>query len=246
MDATLIQSAEEQLAQIAGVESVAIDHVQGQIEAIHVLADERRRPKQIVRDVISSLRTIFDVSVDHKKISVVCRPVGTTATSARPLPNRLRGHRLSPRVQVHSVTVRDQGQECTAEVVLTHEGREVMGQASGSGSRAEEARLLADATARALGRFLNTQYRVSIGRVENIPSYSGRGAILVTVLLGDGRQERPLLGCCWSDEGLRRAAVYATLDATNRVFGRLERREHIDYEVGSASPPGEVSEAKSI
>ena len=134
---------------------------------------------------------------------------------------------------------------CEAEVVLTHGGREVMGVATGSGSQAQEARLLAEATAQALERFLDDRYRVSVGRVESSSSFSNRGVILVTVLLGDGRQERPLLGCCWSDEGLRRAAVYATLDATNRIFGRLERREHIDYEVGSASPSGEVSEAKS-
>ena len=243
MDETQLQSAEEQLAHISGVESVAIDASQGEIEAIHVLADESRRPKQIVRDVISSLRTIFHISVDHKKISVVSRSV-THSIGANSGSSVDRGR--SGRLQIHSVTVRDKGSECEAEVVLTHVGREVMGVANGSGSQSEEPRLLAQATARALSRFLAPRYRVGIGHVESLPSFSGRGVILVTVLLRDGRKERSLLGSCWSDEGLRRAAVYATLDATNRVFGRLKRRAHIDYEVGSASPPGEVSEAKSF
>ncbi len=243
VDESLARSAEEQLRQIPGVESVAIDHVGGDIEAIHVLADQSRRAKQIVRDVISSLRTLYDLTIDHKKISVVCRP--TAVTPARRPNGRTRPTAESNRagrVEIRSVMLRDMGDACEAQVVLSIGGREVMGSALGGASVANEGRLLAEATAEALERLLDERYRLTVGEVELLPSFSRRGVILVTLLLGDGRSERELLGSALGDEGLRRAAVYATLDATNRVFGRLARRRHVDYDVGPTSLPGEVSE----
>ena len=80
-------------------------------------------------------------------------------------------------------------------------------------------------------------------RALRLLSFGSQRAVLVTVSVAAGRDEYRLLGSCWAADDDRRAAVYATLDAINRVFGRLERRKHIDYEVGPTSSPSEVSEA---
>lgn len=240
MDQTLVEKAERQLLRITDVASVAIDHSAGGIDAIHVLTHGRRRPKQVVRDVISSLRTSMNLSVDHKKISVVCpEPVPDAAAGAEGAgPAR----RRESRVRVRSVALRDFGYEGEAEVVLVHEGREVVGTARGAGSGARVERLLAVAAARALERFLDSRYRVDVADLR-VVSLRGRRALVVVVSIVADRNEFQLLGAAWVRGDLRRAAVYATLAAVNRVFARLERREYVEYDVGPTSPSSEVSEA---
>jgi hypothetical protein len=242
VDQTLVEKAERQLLRITDVASVAIDHSAGGIDAIHVLTHGRRRPKQVVRDVISSLRTSMNLSVDHKKISVVCpEPAPDTAAAAEAEP-RTPARGREPRVRVRSVALRDFGYEGEAEVVLVHAGREVVGVARGAGSAARVERLLAVAAARALERFLDSRYRVDVADLR-VVSLHGRRALVVVVSIVADRNEFQLLGAAWVRADLRRAAVYATLAAVNRVFARLERREYVEYDVGPTSPSSEVSEA---
>jgi hypothetical protein len=94
---------------------------------------------------------------------------------------------------------------------------------------------MAQATVRALERFVDPRYRIDIDDVQYV-SLSSRQALLVTATVVDERHEKLLLGCGWVTDDVRRAAVQATLDALNRVFGRLDRKRHIEYEVGPTSP----------
>jgi hypothetical protein len=252
LDEKRVRQAEQQLLQVAGVASVAIDHSNGEIDAIHVLAKGDRRPKYIVRDITSAFRTLIKFPIDHKKISIVQlstaeeaeAPTTPAPIEANPLSvteaDGLEGREA--RVGVQSITIRDFGYESEAEVVLVYEGREALGLARGGGAGVRCARLMSLATARALERFLDARYRIDIGDVKLV-SFGSRRAILVTVSIIAGRNEFLLLGSCWAFDDLRRTAVYATLDAINRAFGRLDRRKHIDYEVGPASPVNEPSEA---
>lgn len=248
MDQKQIRQVEQQLRQVAGVASVAIDHAAGEIQAVHVLAEGDRRPKLIVRDIITAFRTLILIPLDHKKISVVRLSAPHDGPPRSPTPvdgNALRVSEPDPeldgaggresRVGVQSITIRDYGYESEAEVVLVYEGREAMGLARGSGAGVRCARLMSLATARALERFLDARYRIDVGDVKLV-SFGSRRAILVTVSIIAGRNEFLLLGSCWAFDDLRRTAVYATLDAINRAFGRLDRRKHVDYEVGPASP----------
>jgi hypothetical protein len=135
-----------------------------------------------------------------------------------------------PRVAVHAIAFRDMRGESEAEVVLRHSRREAMGIARGSGTGLSGARLVASATAHALERFLDSRHRIEVGEVKQV-DLGDRSAVLVTVSVNAGRDEYLLLGSCWVFEDLKRATVYAVLDATNRVIGRLQGRQYVDYEI---------------
>jgi hypothetical protein len=55
--------------------------------------------------------------------------------------------------------------------------------------------------------------------------------VLVMVKLYKERSEKTLTGSAVVAQSLQQSVVYATLDALNRVLGRLQFREPIEYEV---------------
>ena len=55
--------------------------------------------------------------------------------------------------------------------------------------------------------------------------------MLVMVKLYKDRSEKTLTGSAVVAQSLQQSVVYATLDALNRVLGRLQFREPIEYEV---------------
>ena len=256
IDERSVASVEAHLRQVGDIESVAIDHGDGEILAVHVLATGERKPKLVVRDVVSMVRTRLNVSIDHKKVSVVVpggSPAGGPTDPApearpvvRPVPAGDDGPAddagaPGPRVAVHAIAFRDTRGESEAEVVLRHSRREAMGIARGRGSGVDGARLVAAAAAHALERFLDSRHRIEIGEVKEV-ELGERSAVLVTVSVNRGRDEYLLLGSCWVFDDLKRATVYAVLDATNRVIGRLQRRQYVDYEIVADSEEPRAAE----
>jgi len=233
LDDARVREAEDALRRIHGVANVAIDHSADGIDAIHVVSEDDRPPKQIVRDVVSTLRAVLNLTIDHKKVSVaqMGRPpeVGGRSVGSPPYA------RTGDRVALRSITVRDFGREREAEVVLACSGREARGVARGGVGTVRTGRLMANATVRALERFVDSRYRLDIEEVRYV-SLAAREAMIVSANVADDRHEIALLGSGWVTDDLRRAAVQATLDAFNRVFGRLDRRRHVEYEVGPTSP----------
>ncbi|REJ36676.1 MAG: hypothetical protein DIU84_05550, partial [Bacillota bacterium] len=66
-----VSEIERLLAQLPGVISARLMvNDWGAIEELHVLATTERGPKQIVRDVESTLAARWGIKIDHKKISV--------------------------------------------------------------------------------------------------------------------------------------------------------------------------------
>jgi hypothetical protein len=65
------RATEDALRRLRGVTSahIVLD-VNGQIAEIHIIADGDRQPKQIVRDVETTVLATLHVKVDHRKISV--------------------------------------------------------------------------------------------------------------------------------------------------------------------------------
>lgn len=237
MEQVLIRKAEAALNRIQGVMEVAIDHSGETIDAIHVVTEHSRPPKQVVRDIVSSLRALLGITVDHKKVSIAhLRPEEQgRGASAALLPAADVAHSPDERVSLRAIRVHDAGREREVEVVLGCDDREARGLARGGASALQGGRLMAVATIRALERFLDPRYRIDIEEVRSV-SLASREAMLVTASMVDDRQEKILLGCGWVTDDHRRAAVQATLDALNRVFGRLDRRRHVEYEVGPTSP----------
>ena len=83
-----IEEAEEFLSSLTGVLSARIvTRPGGTIEEIHVLTTEEISPKQTVRNVESGLLAKFDLTLDHRKISVAqtSRPIPQDTTVDRPM-----------------------------------------------------------------------------------------------------------------------------------------------------------------
>jgi len=224
-DATLIERAEAAIREVDGVADVRIVTEGGQIDAIHIQANRARNPKNIVRDIGTTLITRFNLKLDHRKVSIVFPHVheedaALTATA--------------PRLRHESVNVYSEGLRTEAQVMLSLSGRTILGSAAGASARDVQPRLVAEATLDAVRKFLDEPATLVVSGVSTCPA--GRDdIILVTVQLLTGRQESTLIGGCVHSGDPHRALVYATLDAINRVFGRFRLKEAREYELRPTS-----------
>ena len=65
------EDIEEALAQVAEIKAArVVSSADGVIQEIHVLALPSKAPKQLVRDIESTIMADFGIPIDHKKISI--------------------------------------------------------------------------------------------------------------------------------------------------------------------------------
>jgi len=213
--------AEASIQALRGVTAVSISLENNEPKEIHVVTDGSRSPKQIVRDIESVFRAEFGMKVDHRRISVAERGKGLPAREPRP-ENRL---------NFLSVNLLTSGLKCHAQVELSLNGVEALGTAVGSSSTYETYRLISLATLNAMEKFIDEDCIFSLGDLQ-VFKFAGDDLFVVEVKKLEGRGELSLTGCCRITRDPDRAVVFATLDAVNRVFAGLKKKEHIEYEVG--------------
>jgi hypothetical protein len=111
---------------------------------------------------------------------------------------------------------------CSAEVELEYQdGDAVVGRAEGVATPLGDVRLAAEATLRAIERFVRGSLRFDLLGVKQMRAFDAN-VVIVSVLChaADGVEpERRLLGCHLAGEDPLRGAVIATLQATNRLLG---------------------------
>jgi hypothetical protein len=242
VDTSIVARANDDLRQLHGVTDAAIQVEGSTIAAVHLVSDGTRVEKFLVRDAVTLLKARFAVEIDYRKVSIVSMPLPArspstaTGTNHRSEPTNSPAIGAAPRVSVVSITVREAGQECRAEVVLGLGKHEVGGSAHARRSRLSPLRVAAASAADALERLVSTRYRIEVIDVR-ASGMGGWKSVHVVLCLADGHAEIPLLGSSFASDDMRRAAVYATLDAINRQLGRLEPRAFEHYEVGPASSP---------
>ena len=172
------------------------------ITEIHVLSDISRGPKQIVRDIQSALLAKFDLSIDHKVISIAqVEDSGLTIRDFR----LIIGH-----IKISS----EQG-KVEASVVLTEEGQMFEGTATGGNSTQGRFRVIAEATLEAIHKFLNKNYIFVLSDAIKI-NLADREAIAVSVFHFTDYGEECLSGSSVIKYDDNEAVVKATLDAVNR------------------------------
>jgi len=171
------------------------------IREIHVLADQSRLPKQIVRDIQSAMAARFQVELDHRVISVAQIPSLPAFPKKRLLCQRLE---LS--------TGRD---GTTVSVTLELDGQQSRGESMSSPSFHDRNRCIAQATVEAINAFLNVTCRFSLGEWKLIPM-GQRDVVLVGLQLSTGGVSEYLVGACPVGDDPNLSVVMATLDAVNR------------------------------
>jgi hypothetical protein len=161
--------------------------------------------------------------VDHRKISIAQYGDDASVASMAGMD----------RVSVAGVSLHQAGTTFEAEVTLAAGELSATGQASGSSSRGDARRVVAQATLDAVSKLASEDPGFSLGEIAET-TFGSRRILLVSVNRTEGREDRVLLGCCEAGYDTTRSVIYAVLDAVNRVLGTLPPREPVEYEIGPA------------
>lgn len=198
-----ISDCENLIKQIRDVISVNI--VLGEnkeIEEIHVLAEDGRNAKQLVRDIETLLRVEYDLDLDHKKISVVQL-------------NKEQSFFQGRRLRFTAIQYSLHGNQLEAMVEISSAKRACQGRSCGVNSNSNRLRLFAEATVKALVDFLDPGSTVFLEDVAHYPL--GRRYLVSTALTYvQGSVEECLVGTALVKQDEKEAVVRATLSALNR------------------------------
>ena len=194
------------ISRLPGVLGVEFTLTDGVVREVHVLSDQSRGPKQIVRDVQSAMLAKFQVELDHRIISVAQIPGSLRETRRRVVCERLE---LS--------SGRDGS---AAAVYLTLDDRSYRGESKCDLTLGSRHRAIAQATVTAINQLLSPGCRFSLEEVRHTPMGEHQ-AVLVGLVLKSGGQSEGLLGACYQGEDPNFSVALATLDAVNRRLSTL-------------------------
>lgn len=198
---------EETLKKIRGVIGcrVVMDSY-GEIEEIHILAQDVRPAKHLLRDVESALMAGYGVSFDRRKVSIAQVSQEKITSSARV---RLAKTEMITEDKVYRV-----------KVTLVLGSNEVTGEAWEEKSEPEWIRAAVRACLEALRLLISRQARISLVDAH-VVRMKDRDIALVALSCSVGREEHLLTGSCPVGTDEREAAIRATLDAVNRKLPLL-------------------------
>lgn len=231
-----VDEVEELINHVPGVHSCkVVVNDWGAVEEIHVVATTERNPKQMSRDIQSSLQARFGMDVDHRKISIA-QLVGLDPTLP---PVRLK----VMHVDVVSEVARGQlkvritlGQDADPDA-------RYIGEAQGTYGRLQIMRLTAEAALQAVNGLFEEDRPFSFEEAL-VTRVGGTEVAIVTVGYQVHRaDEEILVGAAVVKHDVSDAVVRATLDAVNRRAGKLYRakkRERTEEVAAAAQQAGFV------
>jgi hypothetical protein len=207
----LLDRVEDDLRRIPGVMSASVVGDQAPKE-IHIVATPERSPKQIVRDVQSLTSARFDLSIDHRIVSVVqlgenqLRAADSdTGEDQRPL--------------IDQVVFASKGNTGWVKVTLQWPNGELTEGAESAGvTRESRARGAAMAVRRALDSWLNKNN--SALDVEDVlmQQLGTSESVTIRLVIHEEGGSTALVGSALVYDDIATAAVHATLHALNRKF----------------------------
>lgn len=200
------------------------------LREIHVLSDGALAPKQIVRNIETLLKTAFDLTIDHRIVSIAVLKQGAEVeeSAAREAPvqeprpeRRARKASTGPgsRVVFHKLQVVQDALKCTAHVELKL--GDVIFEGMHRDTDTPEARVYAAARAviEALEYLTEKQMAFYLAGLEQMRVYEDR-LLVVLVEARRGRQRMRMVGTAAVKDDTHEAAVRAVLDAVNRFITR--------------------------
>ncbi|UCG50406.1 MAG: hypothetical protein JSW58_09330 [Candidatus Latescibacterota bacterium] len=236
----VIDRAEALVSRIQGISSCRISTDEtGEITEVHVVAGCQKSPKLVARDVETCLKAMAGIEVDHRKIGVVVFDSnGHEPAPSEDLDEAERGEEVvefpveeyPSRFEFQSVNLFISQESIQAEVELSRGGMDVFGSAKSTNMSISQLRIVAEATLKAVGELLDERVRLCLVEVQEVP-LSEDIAILVKVDLLQNRERKSLAGCSLFSGNVNQTVVFATLDAVNRVLGKLRSRKSIEYRI---------------
>lgn len=198
------------LTEVRGILAARIVMANGQVEAVHILAESDRNPKQVVRDVESALQARYRIDIDHKKISVA----------------QVNGQaQLSPSVRPRLVSIgfTASNNRACARVELEFSRDLYDGEAEGPNTSFNKLRLTAAAALKAIESFTRQRCSFLLEDVVIVPTGRWETALVVVTAIAQGREER-LVGAVLVEGDRAEAVVKATLSAVNRRLSFLSAK----------------------
>jgi hypothetical protein len=172
------------------------------IKEIHALMSGARNPKQLVRDIESSLQAKYGLAVDHKAISIAQFGPGASAIE---------------RLKWIDVALSQEGRKAKAAVKLARHGHEFVGSADGQRSTYNTLRLVASATIRAVEEACGLEDRFALQDVATEVIIGGQRIAVVLISMVTDKGEQLLTGSALVQQSdVSRAVALASLDAINR------------------------------
>ncbi len=212
-----IEDIEQALGQVAEIKAArVVASPAGEILEIHVLASPSKPPKQLVRDIESTLMARFDIPVDHKKISIA--QLGAEVVSDPVVEAVPDAPVIRPRI--HSINASVSGLLSEASVTLDVQGELHEGQASAPSSQTGRQRIIAQATLNAVSKLAHGTHTFALEDVAIIRL--GREDVAVScVPIVSPLGEQSFTGSALVRQNEKDSIVRATLDAINRRMGLL-------------------------
>lgn len=196
------------------------------LREIHVLSDGALAPKQIVRNIETLLKTAFDLTIDHRIVSIAVLKEGADVEAAERAESiveardRAAPPKPAPRVVFHRLrVVQEEPMKCTAYVELKQ--GDVIFEGSHRDTDTPEARVFAAARAviEALEYLTEKEMAFYLAGLEQMRVYEDQ-VLIVLVESRRGRQRMRMVGTAAVIDDLHEAAVRAVLDAVNRFISR--------------------------
>jgi len=219
------EKCREILSQLPGMFAVRLRFDNGQLVEVHVLASTERNPKQIARDIQSTLFAVYGIEIDHRIISIAQLPQDPFAA---PVP-AAEEEAAEPVVQeVHDTRLLFSGinvhQSCGCfdiNVQLTCDGQTYEGCGHCRDTIAQRNRIVAQATTEAVNTFLGQEYFNSLD-VKLVPIWGITVAVTLIEYQETLRSEPIMLvGAAAMTDNALDGIVRSTLDALNRSIAKL-------------------------
>lgn len=210
-----IDDIERTLGSVAEIKAARVVATpEGVIQEIHVLALPNKSPKQLVRDIESTIMASFGIAVDHKKISIA--QLGTDSDVMQDAV--VAGD--PARARIISINANVTGVHASTTVALEIEGDTYLGEASGPASMTGRARLVAMATLDAIEQYVHGAYSFAVEDVAIIQLGREKAAVCCMTLVTP-LGEQSFAGTALVRQNENDSIVKATLDAINRRLGFL-------------------------
>lgn len=227
-----IQEAERLLLSLRGVLSVRlVTQPGGGIEEIHVLTTEEVAPKQTVRNVESALLAHLDLAVDHRKISVAQTKEKLSVPEVpEPAVRVMVAPETQSRLLFHGHQVQTERSHLLRhQVEIEWRGETYLGESSAADLPRARLEAVTRATLSAVEQALSAELddqrsrsaTLALDGVKVVNAFD-KEFVVVAVQAIAGRDARELVGAAVSGGLPDRAAIMATLQATDRwVRGRV-------------------------
>lgn len=210
-----IEDIEDTLGQISEIKAArVVASSEGQIQEVHVLALPTKSPKQLVRDIESTIMARFGVPVDHKKISIAQLGADAVSDSAPAAAAP------SGRPRIHAINATVSELKATASVTLEIDGQMYSGEAAGPASQTGRQRIVAEATLKAVAEHVSDSRTFALEDVA-ITRLGREDVAVACVTLVSPLGEQSFAGSALVRQNDKDSIVRATLDAINRRMGFL-------------------------